>query len=95
MMRWHRFVGAYVASKGALNAMTLSLARALAPNIRVNAICSGYMDTAWFEKGLGAAAAERIRDTVKSNMPLRVAPTGVDIANASGSLPPQIRQPDR
>jgi hypothetical protein len=53
------------------------------------------MDTAWFEKGLGAAAAERIRDTVKSNMPLRVAPTGVDIANASVSLPPQIRQPDR
>ena len=30
---------AYAASKGALNVMTLSLARALAPKIRVNAIC--------------------------------------------------------
>jgi 3-oxoacyl-[acyl-carrier protein] reductase len=71
---------AYVASKGALNAMTLSLARALAPHIRVNAVCPGYMDTPWFEKGLGAAAADKIRDTVKSNMPLKIAPTGADIA---------------
>ena len=32
---------AYAASKGAFNTMTLSLARALAPAIRVNAICPG------------------------------------------------------
>jgi 3-oxoacyl-[acyl-carrier protein] reductase len=52
---------AYVASKGALNAMRPALARALAPSIRVNAVCPGYMDTPWFEKGLGAAAADQIR----------------------------------
>ena len=39
---------AYAASKGALNTMTLSLARALAPKIRVNAICPGFIDTRWF-----------------------------------------------
>jgi 3-oxoacyl-[acyl-carrier protein] reductase len=38
---------AYVASKGALNTMTLALARALAPKVRVNAVCPGLVDTRW------------------------------------------------
>jgi 3-oxoacyl-[acyl-carrier protein] reductase len=38
----------YAASKGALITMTLSLARALAPKIRVNVIGPGYIDTPWF-----------------------------------------------
>lgn len=38
---------AYAASKGALNTMTKSLARALAPEIRVNAVCPGPVDTRW------------------------------------------------
>src|ERR1700745_2730924 len=36
---------AYAASKGALNTMTLSLSRALAPLIRVNTVCARYLDT--------------------------------------------------
>ena len=32
---------AYIASKGALNSMTLYFARALAPEVRVNAVCPG------------------------------------------------------
>ncbi len=71
---------AYAASKGALNSMTLSLARALAPLIRINAICPGYIDTSWFEKGRGAAAAQQVRDTIKAKVPLKVASTPEDVA---------------
>ncbi len=45
---------AYMASKGALNAMTIGLARALAPQIRVNAIAPGLVETPWLKEGLGA-----------------------------------------
>ncbi|NEW91653.1 SDR family oxidoreductase [Rhodopseudomonas sp. BR0M22] len=71
---------AYAASKGALNTMTLSLSRALAPNIRVNAICPGYIDTPWFTKGRGAEEAKQVRDMVVSRVPLKIASSAEDIA---------------
>ena len=74
---------AYAASKGALNTMTLSLARALAPKIRVNAICPGFIDTRWFTEGRGEEAAQRIRENVANNTPLKVAGKPEDIADAA------------
>src|SRR5580693_8166715 len=71
---------AYAASKGALNTITLSLARALAPLIRVNTVCPGYIDTPWFTKGRGEAGAKQVRDAVVAKVALKVASTADDIA---------------
>src|SRR6476619_2253794 len=71
---------AYAAIKGALNTMTLSLARALAPKIRVNTVCPGYIDTGWFTKGRGEAGAKQVRDMVVARVPLKIASSADDIA---------------
>lgn len=73
----------YAASKGALTTMTLSLARALAPKIRINAICPGFIATPWFEKGLGPQVMEQTRQRVIKNSPLQVASEAEDIAVAA------------
>jgi NAD(P)-dependent dehydrogenase (short-subunit alcohol dehydrogenase family) len=74
---------AYAASKGALNTMTLSLARALAPKIRVNAICPGFIDTRWFSDAFSKDTVERIRANVIAATPLQVASTAEDIADSA------------
>jgi 3-oxoacyl-[acyl-carrier protein] reductase len=71
---------AYAASKGALITMTKSLGRALAPTIRVNAVCPGYIDTPWFYKGRGQEEADKLREQVKDRVPLKLASKPEDIA---------------
>ena len=71
---------AYAATKGAINTMTLSLARALAPKIRVNAVCPGYIASGWFTKYQGDAVEDKTADRVIQTTPLQVASKPEDIA---------------
>lgn len=62
---------AYSASKGAVITMTKSLARALAPEIRINAICPGVVATEWITRGRGQAFYESFRGKIEKVLPLR------------------------
>ncbi len=62
---------AYVASKGALNTMTTALARALAPEIRVNAVLPGAFPSRWWADGLGEEGAKTLFEKFTEQVPLK------------------------
>ena len=66
----------YAASKGAIIAMTKSLAVEYAPGIAVNCVAPGWVDTEMAEPAFGGGARERIAATI----PLRRIPPPEDIA---------------
>jgi 3-oxoacyl-[acyl-carrier protein] reductase len=72
---------AYAASKGALNTMTLSLARALGPAIRVNAVCPGFVETRWSKSGLGVEYDAK-KKSYESITPLKATVLPGDVADA-------------
>ena len=72
---------AYAVSKGALNIMTLSLARALAPEIRVNAVCPGVMQTRWWREGLGEENYTGFIERYANSTPLKMAGTTEAVAD--------------
>ncbi len=74
---------AYAASKGALNTMTMSLARALGPVARVNAICPGWVGTPWMTNEFGQELFDKIVENVKEIAPLKHAGTAEDVALAT------------
>lgn len=71
---------AYAASKGAMITLTQSVARALAPAIRVNAVAPGYVGTGWFEKRLGSEGFAALNQRIAGAVPLGIAATAEDIA---------------
>jgi 3-oxoacyl-[acyl-carrier protein] reductase len=62
---------AYAAAKAAVINMTLALARTLGPEIRVNTVAPGALDTRWIRDGIGEAAYEAVREAYRQTMPLR------------------------
>jgi len=75
---------AYAASKGALNTLTLALARNLAPRIRVNAVLPGLIESRWVRQGIGDGAYERVRDNFAKDAALGVVATPDQVAAAIG-----------
>lgn len=73
---------AYAASKAALNSLTMSLARVLGPEVRVNAVCPGYVDTPWQTGALGQERANQAAAHYSTLVPLRDYARPEDIADA-------------
>src|SRR5262245_3766974 len=73
---------AYAASKGAMVTMTLSLARALGPEIRVNAVCPGFIQGGWLRDGMGAENYDRTKAFLEATTPLKLTTTPDTVAEA-------------
>ncbi len=71
---------AYAASKGALITMTLSLARVLGPEIRVNCICPGFVQGGCLERGLNSDNYRVTKERTESVAPLKLSATPDTIA---------------
>lgn len=72
----------YIASKGAINAMTLHLAREMAPAVRVNAVCPGMVTSRWFVQGVGQQGFEAGLASYEAGVPLARACSPEDVAEA-------------
>lgn len=75
----------YCASKAALNNLTITLARVLGPQVRVNAVAPGFIDGDWLQQGLGSAY-EPIKSAMQQKSPLGKVTTPDDIAAAILSI---------
>jgi 3-oxoacyl-[acyl-carrier protein] reductase len=75
----------YCASKAALNNLTVALARALAPTIRVNAVAPGFITGRWLEQGLGERY-DAIKKANERRAPLQRVCDPADVAKAILSL---------
>ena len=75
----------YAASKAAIVNMTVSFARVLAPEVRVNAVAPGWMEGRWMKTALGDQY-ERLMERRAQRTPLRRVATPEDVAQTIVSL---------
>src|SRR5258707_15899730 len=73
----------YACSKGALNTLTLTLARWLSPAVRVNTVCPGFIQTRWLLGGMGEENYNKLKEMQEQTTPLRQAGTTAQMAEAA------------
>jgi 3-oxoacyl-[acyl-carrier protein] reductase len=76
---------AYAASKAGLINLTVGLARVLAPEVRVNCVAPGFIDTRWLREGMGQLY-EPAKQSTAQQTPLRRVATPEDVAQVILSL---------
>ena len=77
---------AYAASKAALINMTVALARVLGPEIRVNCVAPGFIETRWLKSGLGDQIYEMGKAAESKRAPLKAVCTPEDVSQLVLSL---------
>lgn len=71
----------YAASCAAIHSLTRSLARELAPHVRVNSIAAGLLDEPWVDEG-----GPELREVLTRDIPLKRLCRGEDVAEAVSYL---------
>ena len=72
----------YAASKGAMITMTKSLARVLGPEVRINAVCPGFIQGEWLRQGMGPEVYDRTQAFLEGATPLKRTATADTVAEA-------------
>ncbi|MDB5818329.1 MAG: SDR-family protein [Rhizobacter sp.] len=74
---------AYAASKAALDNLTLSMARVLAPSVRVNAISPGFIASEWMRAGVGDERYAAMMASQQAAAPLQQVASCDDVAEVA------------
>jgi 3-oxoacyl-[acyl-carrier protein] reductase len=77
---------AYAASKAAVINMTMALARVLGPEIRVNCVAPGFIETRWLKQGLGDKVYELGKAAESKRAPLKAVCTPEHVSQLVLSL---------